>query len=389
MTIKLGLEVFLDGQHEAVIDKRVGLVACPSSVDHQLRSTVELLYEHPAINLVALFGPEHGLRGDAQAGNHVGTYVDNLTQLPVHSLYGETHKPTSVMLDNLDTLVIDLQDGGVRFYTYLATITNVMNAASEQDKSLVILDRPAPITAARIEGPILDPEFSSFVGPYPIPIRYGMTIGEISLLINEHFEIGCDLTVVPMENWSRDLWFDETDIPFIPSSPNLPTLSAMTAYPGTCLIEGTNMSEGRGTTRPFEYIGAPWINAESLADTLNEFDFAGVRFRPVYFVPTFSKYQGELCAGVHVYITDRDIFQPIPTILHLINVVKTTYPNDFMWRQPWKAEQKNPIDLLCGGTTVREHLDANLPISDLVQSWEDGLSTFSQLRAKYLIYPTK
>ena len=387
MKIQLGLEVFLDSQIDAIIDKRVGLVACPSSVDHNLRSAVELLYEHPAVNLVALFGPEHGLRGDAQAGNHVGTYIDTLTTLPVHSLYGETHKPSVEMLDNLDTIVIDLQDGGVRFYTYLATITNIMNAASEQGKSVILLDRPAPITASRIEGPILDPEFASFVGPYPIPIRYGMTIGEISRLINDHFKISCDLTVVPMKNWSRDQWFDETGIPFIPSSPNLPTLTSMTLYPGTCLIEGTNMSEGRGTTKPFEYLGAPWIDAESLADALNELDFAGVRFRPVYFVPTFSKYEGELCAGVHVYITDRDRFQPITTILHLIQIVKTTYPTDFMWRKPWDSSKRNPIDLLCGGNMVREHLNANSSITELEETWQGELRSFSQLRAKYLLYP--
>jgi len=389
MNTQLGLEVFLDSQTDVVKDKRVGLVACPSSVDHDLRSSVELLYEHPAVNLVALFGPEHGLRGDAQAGNHVGTYVDALTNLPVHSLYGETHKPSAEMLDNLDTLVIDLQDGGVRFYTYLATITNVMQAASEQGKSVIILDRPAPITASRIEGPMLDPEFSSFVGPYPTPIRYGMTIGEISGLMNDHYEIGCDLTVIQMENWTRDQWYDETDMPFIPSSPNLPTLDSMIAYPGTCLIEGTTMSEGRGTTKPFEYIGAPWINAESLAKTLNDLELAGVRFRPVYFVPTFSKYQGELCAGVHVYITDRDRFLPITAILHLISIVKTTYPNDFAWRQPWDSAKRNPIDLLSGGTLMREHFDANRSVAELVESWQDGLQTFAQLRAKYLLYPAE
>lgn len=387
MSTRLGLNVFLEQQLNLVAGKRVGLIACPSSVDHQLRSSVERIYAHPDVNLVALFGPEHGLRGDAQAGNHVSTYRDALTNLPVHSLYGATRKPTPEMLQDLDVIIIDLQDGGVRFYTYLATITNILNAASEQDKSVIILDRPAPITASRIEGPVLDPDFTSFVGPYPIPIRYGMTIGEISFLINEHFEIGCDLTVVSMENWVRDQWFDETDIPFIPSSPNLPTLTSMIAYPGTCLIEGTNMSEGRGTTKPFEYIGAPWINAESLADTLNDLGLAGVRFRPVYFVPTFSKYQGELCAGVHVFITDRDRFQPITTILHLIKIVKTTYPTEFMWRQPWDSGKRNPIDLLCGGNAVREHLNANSPITELEAAWQGELQAFSQLRAKYLLYP--
>ena len=386
--MQLGLDIFLKNNLNLVKGKQIGLVACPSSVDHDLRSVVERLHENPDVNLVALFGPEHGLRGDAQAGKHVGTYIDPLTDLPVHSLYGETRQPTSDMLQDLDTIIIDLQDGGIRFYTFLATITNVMVAAAEHNKSVILLDRPAPITAERIEGPILNPDYRSFVGPYPMPIRYGMTIGEIASLVNEEFDIGCELTVIQMEGWSRDQWFDETDVPFIPSSPNLPTLTAMTVYPGTCLIEGTNISEGRGTTRPFEYIGAPWINAESLTDALNDLNLQGVRFRPVYFVPTFSKHQDELCAGFHVFVTDRDRFQPVHAMLHVLQVIKTTYPQDFAWRDPWASNGKRPIDLLCGGDTMRKHLDANRPIKELEASWQEDLEEFANLRVKYLLYPT-
>ena len=252
MTTKLGLEVLLESQLDLVAGKRVGLVACPSSVDRQLRSSVELLHQHPDVNLAALFGPEHGIRGDAQAGAKVDSTADPLTQLPVHSLYGKTQRPSPDMLRDLDLIIIDLQDGGVRFYTFLATALYVMEAARAAGISVVILDRPAPINGARVEGPMLDPAYASFVGPAPLPIRYGLTLGELARLRNEQ-DIHCDLTVVPLQNWSRPMWYDQTGLPFIPSSPNLPTLGAMTLYPGTCVVEGTNLSEGRGTTRPFEY----------------------------------------------------------------------------------------------------------------------------------------
>ncbi len=387
MITQLGVEVFLEKQLDQVAKKRIGLVACPSSIDHQLCSTADCFYKHPDINLVALFGPEHGLRGNAQAGGHIDSYIDPLTNLPVYSLYGKTRHPTPEMLHGLDIIIIDLQDGGVRFYTFLATTLNVMSMAKQEDCSVIILDRPAPINADRVEGPMLDPLYTSFVGPYPMPVRYGMTIGEIARLVNEQYEINCDLTVITMQDWSRNQWFDETGIPFIPSSPNLPTLTAMTVYPGTCLVEGTNISEGRGTTKPFEYIGAPWIEAESLADQLNDLGLDGIRFRPVYFVPTFSKYEGKLCTGVHVFVTDRDRFQPFITMLHVLHVIKTTYPDHFAWREPWGSEERNPIDLLCGSNTVREHLNANSPITELVESWQGELQAFTQLRARYLLYP--
>ena len=389
MSTQLGVEVLFESRLDLIAGQRIGLVACPSSVDHDLQTTVDRLHQHPSVDLVALFGPEHGLRGDAQAGKKVRTYTDSLTNLPVYSLYGETRQPTAEMFQDLDIIVIDLQDGGVRFYTFLATTFNVMVTARNQNRSVVILDRPAPITAKYIEGPILDPKYASFVGPYPVPIRYGMTLGEIACLVNEEFSIHCDLTVVPLQDWSRDLWFDQTDIPFIPSSPNLPTLSTMTIYPGSCLIEGTNLSEGRGTTRPFEYIGAPWLHAEPLAEQLNNLALEGVRFRPVYFVPTFSKYAGELCAGVHIFVSDRECFQPLLTILHVLQRIKQNYPDDFEWRPAWSSNDgaKPPIDLLCGGNAVRKHLNANRPITDLVASWQASHVEFLKQRVNYMLYP--
>ncbi len=386
MTIRLGLEVFLEETAEGVAGKLLGLVACPSSVDRELRSSVERLRRHPAIDLVALFGPEHGLRGEAQAGAPVATYKDALTGLPVHSLYGDARRPSPDMLRGIDAIIIDLQDGGVRFYTFLATALYVMEAAAAAGCKVILLDRPAPITGNRIEGPLLDADFASFVGPYPMPIRYGMTIGEMAQLANTEYGINCELTVIPMDGWKRDMWFDDTGLPFVPSSPNLPTLDAMTLYPGTCLIEGSNLSEGRGTTKPFEYIGAPWIDALQLADQLNDLDLEGARFRPVYFVPTFSKYHGELCAGVHICVTDRERFQPVTMILNLLQVVIAGYPDNFAWRAPWAAGSQAPIDLLSGSTALREGLDARRPLEELIASWRPGSEAFLRLRQKYLLY---
>jgi uncharacterized protein YbbC (DUF1343 family) len=385
--VNLGLEIFLAEPHEHLAGRRVGLVASPSSVDAELTSTVERLHQHPDVKLVALFGPEHGLRGEAQAGETVSTYTDRSTNLPVYSLYGDTKKPTPEMLEDVDVLIFDMQDGGVRFYTYLATLAYVMQAAAEADISVIVLDRPTPINGVDVEGPVLENGYESFVGPYPLPIRYGMTMGEIAGLFNRAFGIGCDLQVVQMTGWTREMWFDETGLPFVPPSPNLPTLSALTFYPGTCLVEGTNISEGRGTTKPFEYIGAPWIDAEALARRLNQLHLPGMRFRPVYFVPTFSKHQGQSCQGVHVHVLDRNQFRTVVTGLHILAAIQAVYPDQFRWRDPWNPGGHYPIDLLSGGTLVREHLDASQPVPDLVNSWQENLQRFCELREDFLLYP--
>lgn len=381
-----GLDVFLESGADLVAGKRVGLLACPSSVDGQLRGSVERLHRHPAVNLAALFGPEHGIRGDAQAGSPVASDIDAITGLPVYSLYGETQSPTPEMLRDLDVILIDLPDAGVRFYTFLATTLYVMRAARDAGIAVIVLDRPAPINGNRVEGPMLDPEFASFVGPFPLPIRYGMTLGEVAQLANDK-DIGCELKVVAMRGWSRAMWLDETGLPFVPSSPNLPTLDAMTLYPGACLVEGTNLSEGRGTTRPFEYIGAPWIDAEPLADQLNGLALPGLRFRPVYFVPTFGKHQGELCAGSQIFVTDRKQFQPVSAMLHVLQTLKRRYSDDFAWRQPWAKGAYPPIDLLWGSDALRQHIDADEPVEALIESWQPELREFEQTRANYFLYP--
>ncbi len=386
MSVQLGLEVFLDSHADQLAGRKIGLVTNLTGIDHNLVSTVQRLHEHPAVNLVKLFGPEHGLRGEAQAGESVTNYPDPITGLPIYSLFGKVHKPTPDMLDGLDLLIFDMQDAGVRFYTYLTTLAYVMQAAGEHHIEIMVLDRPAPLNGLVTQGPILDPAYQSFVGVYPFPLRYGMTIGEMAQLFNGAYGTHCDLTVIPMRGWRRAMWFDDTGVPFIPGSPNLPTLTAWTVYPGTCLIEGTNLSEGRGTTRSFEYIGAPWIDGALLADRLNALSLPGVRFRPIYFVPSFSKYQGEMCSGVHVYVTNRNQLRPIDIVLHLIQIVKQQYPEQFAWRDPWSEGGHYPIDLLSGGNSVRTHLDTNGSVSDLVAQWQDDLQAFADLRAPFLLY---
>jgi len=385
--VQSGLEVLLESRLDLLAGRRVGLIASVSSVDRDLVSAVERLHRHPEVRLAALFGPEHGLRGEAQAGEHVGSTTDALTGLPVYSLYGAMQKPTPEMLAGLDVLVIDLQDGGVRFYTFLYTMAYAMQAAAESGLPVIVLDRPAPINGVTVEGPVLEPAYASFVGLYPIPLRYGMTVGELAGLFNHAFNINCDLTVVPLVGWRRELWFDQTDLPFVPPSPNLPTLAALTVYPGTCLVEGTNLSEGRGTTMPFQYIGAPWVAAEDLAAALNGLELPGVRFRPVYFTPTFSKHQGEQCGGVHLYVMDRAVFRPVETALHLLATVKRLYPEDFAWLDPWTPGGHRSIDLLSGSSAIREGLDAGTPVDDLAAAWQDGLQAFERVRAEYLLYP--
>ena len=383
--VTLGLEILLRERLDLVAGKRCALLACPSSIDGDLRSSVERLHAAPEVNLVALFGPEHGLRGDAQAGSLVASAMDRLTGLPAHSLYGETQTPSPDMLRGIDAFIIDLPDGGVRFYTFLATVLNVLRAAAAAGMEVLLLDRPTPLGGKRIEGPILQAGWRSFVGPYELPIRYGMSMGEVAQLVNAA-EIGCALTVLPMRGWRRDMLYNDCGLPFAPSSPNLPTLDSMLLYPGTCLFEGTNLSEGRGTTKPFEYFGAPWIDAESLAVALNGLGLAGLRFRPVYFTPTFSKYQGEVCGGAQAYMTDRAACQPVAALLHVLAAVKALHPREFAWRQPWQEGAPMPIDLLYGGDGLRQALDAGLPVEDLIAGWEAGLREFARLRADYLLY---
>lgn len=381
-----GIEVLLQESLTLLQGANVGLVAGPASVDASLNSVIDRLQASDGVQLTALFGAEHGVRGDAQAGELVQDETDPVTGLPVHSLYGSQKKPTAEMLQGIDLIIVDLLDVGCRYWTFLYTMAYVLQAAAEHQKRVIVLDRPNPIAGIKVEGNILNPAFSSFVGLYPIAMRTGMTLGEAALLFNKEFGIGADLHVVPCRGWERAMWFDETGLPFVPPSPNTPTMDTITLYPGTCLVEGTTLSEGRGTTRPFEQIGAPWVDARRLADALNERNLPGVRFRPAYFVPTFSKHQGAKCNGVQIHITDHAQVQAVSVGLHLLHALREQSPNDFAWRPPYRDGGRHFVDLLAGSDDLRLSLDAGEDPEDILRRWDAERAAFEEKREHYLLY---
>ena len=387
MTIQLGIDMLLNQRRELVQGKRIGLVTNPTSVDRDLVSTFERFHEYADLKLAALFGPEHGVRGLAQAGDAITSAVEPTTGIPEYSLYGETRKPTAAMLTGLDVLVYHLQVAGSRFFTYAATLVNVMEAAAEHGLPVIVLDRPNPLGGEKVEGGVLDMAYRSFVGIAPIPVRHGLTIGELAAFCNQRLGIGCDLTIVTMDGWRRSMWYDDTGLPFVALSPNLPTLAAVTLYPGACFFEGTNLSEGRGTTRPFEYVGAPWLDAAALARDLNGLGLPGVRFRPFDFLPVSSKHQGVACHGVQVYVTNRSIFRPVETGVHLLDQTRRANPDAFEWVSPTAEPGRYFIDLLAGGETLRAHLDAGRPVAELAARWAEDAKAFEVTRRGYLLYP--
>ncbi|UOQ95689.1 DUF1343 domain-containing protein [Halobacillus shinanisalinarum] len=382
---KLGVEVLLEEEKELIEGKRVGLITNPTGVDRELNSIVDLLHNDPDVNLTALYGPEHGVRGSAQAGEYVEYYIDENTGVPVYSLYGKTRKPTPEMLENIDVLLFDIQDVGTRFYTYIYTMAYAMEAAQENDIPFIVLDRPNPLSGERVEGPVLDPKYKSFIGNYPIPLRHGMTVGELAKLFNKEFDIGADLTVVEMNKWKRSMYYDETPLQFVAPSPNMPTLDTALVYPGAALIEGTNVSEGRGTTKPFELIGAPFINSTELAATLNEKDLPGVTFRAASFTPQFSKHSGTLSHGIEIHVTDKEAYEPIVAGLHIVKSIHDLYPNDFQFR----AENSAGIsffDNLIGNGWVREAIESGQSVEEMQERWQEDLEEFKEVREEYLLY---
>jgi len=390
MALESGLDVLLreaqtGGEHAALLSgKRIGLVTNMTGVDRQLRNNVDLLAAHSGWILAALFGPEHGVRGDAQAGVAVENAHDPTTGLPVYSLYGKTHEPTPDMLAGLDILVFDIQDIGARFYTYPYTLASVLRAAKREEITVVVLDRPNPIGGILVEGPILDPEkYASFVGMFEIPIRHGMTIGELARLFNEEYGIGAQLHVVPMTGWERaDDAHSSDALPWVMPSPNMPTPETALVYPGTGLLEGTNLSEGRGTTRPFEIIGAPFIDARQLADALNAQNLPGVRFRPLRFTPTFSKHAGESCGGVRLHLTDRQASRPVRTAITLLLTTHQLYPQGFTFT----PGEPPFFDRLVGNGWLREAIEGQQSLADIEARWQNGLSEFETIRQRYLLY---
>ncbi|HET7267661.1 MAG TPA: DUF1343 domain-containing protein [Oleiagrimonas sp.] len=378
-SFQTGIEVLLHDRLDLIAGKNVGLITNPTGVNDQLVSDIDLLANAPGVHLVALFGPEHGIRGSHQAGAHVGTYTDPVTGVPVYSLYGDTRQPTPAMLENVDVLVFDIQAVGSRFYTYLYTMADAMKAAARADIPILVLDRPNPIGGIKVQGPVLDPDYASFVGQYPIALRYGMTIGELARLFNNEFDIHADLTVVKMRGWKRPMYYRDTPLPWVMPSPNMPTQTTALVYPGMGLVEGTNVSEGRGTTRPFELTGAPWINATELANALNDKRLAGVRFRPVHFTPTFSKFEGKLCNGVQVHVMDRTRFNPVVVGLSVIKTIHDLYPKHFAFR-------KSHFDHLIGNDWIRQGIKNGMSVAAMQKRWQKDLARFKNIRARYLLY---
>jgi uncharacterized protein YbbC (DUF1343 family) len=385
----LGVEKLLEEKSSVLRGERVGLICNQSSVDHHLRHSADLFHERKDINLTALFGPQHGIRGDVQ-DNMVETVhaVDRATGLPIYSLYSETREPTEEMLKDLDVLVFDMQDVGCRIYTFIYTLANCMRAAKRYGKRVVVCDRPNPITGEGVAGNVLEPEFASFVGQYPIPTRHGMTVCELARLFNEEFGIDCELETVLMYGWGRDLWMDQTDAPWVMPSPNMPTLETATVFPGTVHLEGTQMSEGRGTTRPFELIGAPYIDAAEYAHALNGLELPGVYFRACGFQPTFQKHAGQPCGGVQIHVLEREAFEPVMAGLATVLVAHELYVDQLRWKEPpyEYVYDKNPFDVIAGTGSLRAGIERGDRLETIVASWQQGLSEFKKVRSRFLLY---
>jgi uncharacterized protein YbbC (DUF1343 family) len=391
MRLHLGSELLLDfPRYQNRLDgKRVGVVCNPASVDGRLRHIADRLLAHPRTRLSAIFGPQHGFRSDVQENMiESGHGRDAVRRVPVYSLYSETREPTSAMLAEVDVLLVDLQDVGTRIYTYVYTMANCLRAARRHGIPVIVCDRPNPIGGEAVEGPMLEPGFESFVGQFPIPMRHGMTVGELARLFNDAFGIGAALEVVPIEGWRRDMYFDDTGIPWVLPSPNMPTLETAIVYPGTVLFEGTNVSEGRGTTKPFELVGAPWIVPETFAGALNELELPGVRFRPALFEPTFHKHAGAACGGCQIHVLDRSAFRPVQTGVALLEAFRSADPVRFAWREPpYEYErEKPPIDILAGSAALRTQIDTGVPADAIAASWIGSVREFETLRRTYLIY---
>lgn len=387
--VKLGLEKILAEEIGQLADLRVGLICNQASVDHSYRHAADLFFENAKINLIKLFGPQHGIRGDVQDNMvETGHSADKITKLPVYSLYSETREPTREMLQDLDALVFDLQDVGCRVYTFIYTMANAMRAAAGAGKKFFVLDRPNPIGGATIEGNILEKGHESFVGQFPIPMRHGLTVGELAQFFNLEFKLGCDLTVIRMDGWRRECFHDETDAPWAMPSPNMPTIESAVVFSGTVFFEGTQISEGRGTTRPFEIVGAPFIDAREYADALVSLRLSGVIFRPISFLPTFQKFKNESCEGVALHVLDRAAFEPVITGIAMVKTAFELYGDEFRWKTPpYEYEhERNPFDVIAGTKLIREQIETGAKLDEIKSSWTEGLEQFRQTKSRYHLY---
>jgi len=372
---RLGIDN-LENDFSVLKGKRVGLITNATGVDSAFNSTIDIL--HANANLTALFAPEHGIRGAAGAGDSVGAETDEKTGLPVFSLYGDTRKPTPEMLSGVDVLVYDIQDVGARFYTYISTMQYAMQAAAENNIPFIVLDRPNPLNGNDVQGAVLESGFESFVGTTHIPQRYGLTCGELAQYMNAEDHINCNLSVIKMSGWNRSMYYEDTGLTcWVLPSPNMPTVDTSVVYPGNCLFEGTNLSEGRGTTKPFEIIGAPWINSQALADRMNACGLQGVHFRATSFTPSASKFAGEACNGVEVHVTDRKSFNSVMSGITLLYTIRDMYPDDFQYLDNGQFER------LTGTNDIRNNVHS---LDELKKLFESSSKSFRESSAKYYLY---
>jgi uncharacterized protein YbbC (DUF1343 family) len=382
-SVKTGLDNVSSYEH--LFDgKRVGIITNHTAYNSRGQYVLDVFRNMSNVKVAALLSPEHGIYGREEDGKRIGSMTDSNFQIPIYSLYGKTLKPTRQMLENIDVLVFDIQDIGARFYTYIYTMSLAMEAAAENDKRFVVLDRPNPINGLQVEGNILEPRFASFVGLYPMPVRHGLTVGELARMFNGQGwlkdGVKADLVVIPMKDWRRGMWYDRMGLKFIKPSPNMVSLEAAAVYPGLCLLEGTNVSEGRGTPLPFTQFGAPWIDSGRLTAELNKLNLPGIRFRPASFTPISSKYKDQECKGVRIIVTNRDSLESYFSGILIVNKIYQMYPDKFQWRS-------DHFDRLCGTSAIREAITNSSSLEKLRKSWQVELKSFLQIRNIYLIYP--
>ncbi len=387
--IQTGLERFIENPPLVAHDKTMGLLCNPASVDSNFIHSRHLINQIFPGQLTALFSPQHGFYAEKQDNMIESDHItDPDLQIPVFSLYSNARIPTKEMFDLFDILVVDLQDVGTRVYTFIYTVSYCLEAAKAYGKKVIILDRPNPINGISVEGNILKPDYASFVGRFPIPMRHGLTIGELMLLFNDHYEIKCDLDIISMKNWKRSMYFQDTGLPWIAPSPNLPTPISAMVYPGQVIWEGTNISEGRGTTQPFELFGAPFLNTNNILSSLKESDVSGATLRPVFFEPTANKWTGKQCRGFQIHIKNPDKFAPYKFSLKLLQMIFHFNKDKFEWKQPpYEYEfERMPIDLILGNKEIRTQLEQNKNLDEMEKSWKNELETFSSLKQKFHLY---
>ena len=387
--VATGIDILVRNDFDILKGRRVGVITNHTGMTKNGVHIVDALYKAENVQLTAIFGPEHGIRGIEPDGKAIDSTVDPASGVNIYSLYGKTRRPTAEMINTLDALVFDMQDVGARFYSYIYTMALAMEVAALKGIKFVVLDRPNPITGSVVEGPMLEDGFESFVGKFKLPVRHGMTVGELALMFQgESWIEGADkldLEIVRMEGWRRELWFDQTNILWISPSPSMRTLSTATLYPGTCLIEGTNLSEGRGTEIPFEKIGAPWVDGKLLADEMNKLHLEGVMFEAIEFTPEAilpsvpnPKYKDELSSGIRVRVIHRELLNPVKTGISLVYTLQRLFPENFKW--------SGTIDRLYGSDKLRNSIDNRVPLENIIENYSDGVDEFLELRMKYLIY---